>query len=172
MYMRQRVKIGFIVLILFTVVLLGYKTISKFQFLQRVALNTVTIPQFTFETLQRQNFGKQNIKDSLGNVIIMLFSPDCDHCQYMAHSLVKNNEKIKKIQFLMVTPFADGALVNRFGQTYGLNALPNVQLLIDTKGDFPKIFGTAIVPSFYVYKGNKLIKSIKGETKIQNLLTD
>lgn len=106
----------------------------------------------------------------MGNVIIQLFSPDCEHCQYMAQNFIKNKEKLKNIEIVMVTPFGDSTSVVKFAQTYQLNSLTNVHLLLDTKADFFKIFGSSLVPSFYVYKNNKLVKSIKGETKIENLL--
>lgn len=168
--MRRLIKILLIAVVLFVIGYFGYKTVYKIQMQKQAALNTATIPQFTFETINHQSFGRQNIKDTLGNVDIMLFSPDCEHCQYMAQSMVQHKEQIKNIQFIMVTPFGDSASVAQFAQTYGLNALPNVQLLLDTKVAFPKIFGSSLVPSFYVYKNNRLVKGIKGETRMENLL--
>ena len=147
-----------------------YKIVHKINIKKQVAENTATIPQFSFSTIQHRPFTKQNIDDTLGNVIIQLFSPDCEQCQYMAESFVKNKEKLKDIEIIMVTPFGDSSSVAQFAQTYQLNTLSNVHLLLDTKGAFYKIFGSSLIPCFYVYKNNKLVKSIKGETRIENLL--
>lgn len=148
----------------------GYRIYHAIQMKDMIAKNTATLPQFQFITIQNQPYTKQNLIDTLGNVIIELFSPDCEHCQYMAQSIVKNNEKLKDVEIIMVTPFGDSSSIAQFAQNYGINTIGNVHLLLDSKGDFFKIFGNSIVPSFYIYKNNKLVKSIKGETKIENLL--
>lgn len=166
-------KIIGIILLVFSFLVIGYLVYQinhKINIKNRVAENIITIPQFSFSTIQHQTFTKQNIRDTLGNVIIQLFSPDCEHCQYMAQSMVKNKEKLKDIEIIMVTPFADSSSAAQFAQTYQLNTLKNVHLLLDNKAAFFKIFGSSLVPSFYVYKNNKLVKAIKGETKIENLL--
>jgi thioredoxin-like negative regulator of GroEL len=168
--MKKVIKIALVVLVLFVVGWFGYKTVRKIRQQKQAVLNTATIPQFVFQTLSHQNFNKQSIADTLGNVVFMLFSPDCEHCQYMAQSMVAHAEQIKNTQFIMVTPFADSAAVAQFAQTYRLNTLPNVQLLLDRNDNFPKIFGASITPSFFIYKNNKLVKSIKGESKIDNLI--
>ena len=113
-----------------------YRIVHKIKIKKEVTENTATIPQFSFSTIQHQPFTKQNISDTLGNVIVQLFSPDCEHCQYMAESLVKNKEKLKDIEIIMVTPFADSSSVVQFMQTYHLNALKKVHLLLDSKAAF------------------------------------
>lgn len=168
--MKKVFQIVISVVFLFLLSYLTYKIVHTINLKKRVAENTANIPQFTFSTIQHHKFTKQNIHDTLGNIIIQLFSPDCEHCQYMAQNFVKNKEKLKGIEIFMVTPFGDSSAVAQFGNTYELNTLSNVHLLLDTKADFFKIFGTSLVPSFYIYKNNKLVKSIKGETKIENLL--
>ena len=149
---------------------LVFRIHNKIQQKQITEKITATIPLFTFQTETHQNFGKQNIADTLGNIVFMLFSPTCEHCQYMAQTMVSNKQQIKNVQVIMVTPFADSAAVVQFAQTYGLNTLPNVQLLLDRKMNFPKIFGATLTPSFFIYKNNRLVKTITGETKLENLL--
>ena len=168
--MRKAIKILLIAGLLFMIGYFGFKTFHKIKLQKHATLNTVTIPIFSFQTIDHHIFRKENIQDTLGNIVIMLFSPDCEHCQYMANAMVKNKKSIEDIQFVMVTPFGDSASVAQFKKAYGLNILSNVKLLLDTHDDFHKIFGTSLVPSFFVYKNNRLVKSIKGETKIENLI--
>lgn len=168
--MKKFLKTLVYILILSAVSFLVYKIVYEIKSKQQSEKNTKVIPQFSFNTINNGAFTKQNIHDTLGNVIFQLFSPDCEHCQYMAQSIVKNKEKLKDEEIIMVTPFGDSSSVKKFALNYGLNSLSNVHLLLDTHADFFKIFGSSLVPSFYVYKNNKLIKSIKGETKIENLL--
>lgn len=168
--MRKVLKVIISIVAIFLVGYLVYQIVHKLNIKKQIAESTATIPQFSFSTIQHQPFTKKNISDTLGKVIIQLFSPDCEHCQFMAQSFVKNKEKLKGIEILMVTPFGDSSSVMKFSHEYGLDSLSNVQLLLDTHADFFKIFGSSLVPSFYVYKNNKIVKSIKGETKIENLL--
>lgn len=168
--MRKVIQITLFIAAFLVIGYFVYKIVHKINLVSQIAENTATIPQFNFNTIQHHTFTKQDIGDTLGNVIIQLFSPDCEHCQYMAQSLVKNKEKLKDIEIIMITPFGDSSSAAQFAQTYHLNSLKNVHLLLDTKAAFFKIFGSSLVPSFYVYKNNKLVKSIKGETKIENLL--
>lgn len=168
--MRKVIRIIIYIIAFLLIGYLGYKIVFAIKFKQQVAENTAAIPQFQFTTIQHQPFTKQNLIDTLGNVIIELFSPDCYHCQYMAESFVKNKKKLKNMEIIMVTPFGDSSSIALFIETYRLNTLENIQVLLDSKAEFFKIFGNSVVPSFYVYKNNKLVKSIKGETKIENLL--
>ena len=168
--MRKIIRITLFIAAIFIVAYFVYKIVHTINIKNQIFEKTATIPQFSFNTIQHHIFTKQNIDDTLGNVIIQLFSPDCEHCQYMAESFVKNKEKLKDIEIIMVTPFGDSSSVAQFAQTYHLDSLKNVHLLLDTKAAFFKMFGSSLVPSFYVYKNNKLVKTIKGETKIENLL--
>ncbi len=107
------------------------------------------------------NWNKKNI--------INHFSPSCEHCQYMANKYIKDSQKLKDIQILMVTS-ADSLATVKFNNDYKLSLLPNVVILRDTNYQFQRIFGTGIVPSFFIYEHNKLVKKIIGETKIDNLI--
>lgn len=168
--MRKIIRIILFIAAFLVIGYFVYQIVHKIKIKKEVAENTATIPNFRFRTIQHQPFNKQNISDTLGNVIIQLFSPDCEHCQYMAESFLKNKEKLSDIEIIMVTPFGDSSSVAQFSKIYHLDSLKNVHLLLDTKAAFFKIFGSSIVPSFYVYKNNKLVKTVKGETKIENLL--
>lgn len=126
------------------------------------------IPNFSFITLNNGYFTNSK-KEFYDRVILNYFSPNCEHCQYMAKSYLANKEQLKDATILMVT-VADSTSVAKFSKEYQLNTMPNIALLRDTKYQFEKIFGTSVVPSFFIYQNNKLIKKIIGETKIENLL--
>jgi thiol-disulfide isomerase/thioredoxin len=116
-----------------------------------------------------------NINDIINNkaklIIFNYFNPDCEHCQYMVKSFFADKNKLSDVTIVMVTA-ADSTATARFYTDYKLNELPNIIVLRDPAFQFPKIFGTGIVPSFFIYKNKKLVKKIMGETKIENLLTE
>ena len=116
-------------------------------------------------------FSNRDISNENKKLIINFFNPDCEHCQYMVQQYAKNANKFKGIRWLMVT-IADNIEVDNFRSHYHLDALPDIVLLRDSKFQFEKIFGTSVVPSFFVYKYKKLVRKIIGETKIENLLIE
>ena len=58
----------------------------------------------------------------------------------------------------------------KFNSDYKLSLLPNIIILRDTNYQFQKIFGTGVVPSFFIYEHNKFVKKVIGETMIDNLI--
>jgi thiol-disulfide isomerase/thioredoxin len=127
------------------------------------------IPEFSFLTLDNHSFSDKNIENRKSRLILNHFSPNCEHCQYMAGEFIKDSQKLKDIQILMITS-ADSASVAKFNSDYKLSLLPNIIILRDTNYQFQKIFGTGVLPSFFMYEQNKLVKKIIGETIINNLI--
>jgi hypothetical protein len=87
----------------------------------------------------------------------------------MAAEFIKDSQKLKDIQILMITS-ADSTSAAKFNIDYKLSLLPNIIILRDTNYQFQKTFGTGVVPSFIIYEHNKLVKKVIGETLINNLV--
>ena len=87
----------------------------------------------------------------------------------MAVSFIKDSLLIKNVQIIMITTAKDTE-IEKFYRHHNLSLMSNIIILKDTKLLFHKIFGTAIVPTFFIYENEKLVKKIIGETKIENLL--
>lgn len=127
------------------------------------------LPSFDFLTLNGQSFDNSNI--SKDKVIINYFNPECEHCQYMAQTYREHAAELKDLQILMVT-IADSAKTARFTQTYKLDSIPAITIMLDKKRTFAGTFGTTMLPSFFIYKNEQLLNKYFGETKIENLLKD
>ena len=127
------------------------------------------IPEFSFLTLNNHSFSDKNIENRKSRLILNHFNPNCEHCQYMAGEFLKDSQKIKNIQILMITS-ADSANVAKFNSNYKLSLLPNIIILRDTNYQFQKTFRTGVVPSFFIYEHNKLVKKVIGEIIIDNLI--
>ncbi len=128
-----------------------------------------TTPQFSFLIQNNHSFSNNDLDKTKSRIIINHFNPTCEHCQYMASELLKDSQKLKNVQILMITS-ADSLSTSKFNYDYKLILLPNIIILRDTNYQFQRTFGTGIVPSFFIYEKNKLIKKVIGETKIENLI--
>lgn len=170
--MTRRIKLfltlafTIIISLLLSIVFFSIKQKSKQQI---VSENLKNLKFLKVET--KDEFVKtfQKLFSSNNKLIFNFFSPTCQHCQYMATEYLKNKTQLKNINIIMVT-VADSSSVAKFSNDYQLNTLPNIILLRDTKFQFYKIFGTATVPSFFIYENQKLVKKIIGETKIENII--
>ena len=87
----------------------------------------------------------------------------------MTNLLIKHKNMVKDKKILMIT-ISDITTVSVFIKRYQLYSLPNITVLRDPKLECSKLFGTTVVPSFFVYENNQLIKKMEGETKIENLV--
>lgn len=128
-----------------------------------------TLPAFAFLTIDGRPISSVELAKTNDKIIIVFFNPECEHCQYMAKSLANAADKLDGYLVVMTT-IADSASVSGFRRDYGLDMASYVLFLRDSKFEFEKIFGTSVVPSFFVYKNRVLTKKIIGETKIENLL--
>lgn len=127
------------------------------------------IPKFTFLSLDNNKITESDIKSETKRVIFNYFSPNCDHCQNMALQFSKNKIKLRNVTILMISN-SDSASINKFKMDFQLSSITNIILLRDTDNTFYKIFGTANVPSFYIYDDGKFVKQIIGEAEIGNIL--
>jgi thioredoxin-related protein len=92
----------------------------------------------------------------------MVFSPDCDHCKHETEELIKNIEKFKKIQILMVTwqPFEE---MKKFYEEYQLSRFSNIIVTKDQSFFLPPFFDIHNLPFLVFYdKHGKLISVFEG----------
>jgi peroxiredoxin len=114
----------------------------------------------------------QNVTDAnklKGKNIIILFFPDCDHCQREATEIA---ERIKSfdnytLYFLSVNPFEE---ISTFAVKYKLNGIQNVRFVQTTGDAIYSNFGSVPTPSIYIYDNGKLTKKFNGETKVDEIV--
>jgi thioredoxin-related protein len=103
-------------------------------------------------------------------VLVMLFSPDCSHCQHSAEEMVQQKDDLKDIQIVMAT-LQSIAQMNAFAETYGLKALPNVVLGKDVNYILPAFYGVHNLPYMAFYKKNgALIRTVDGALPIPKVI--
>jgi peroxiredoxin len=104
-----------------------------------------------------------------GKNIIILFFPDCDHCQREATEIA---ERIKSFDgytlfFLSINPFDE---ILKFSEKYKLSNFSNVKFVQTTGDAVYNNFGSVPTPSMYIYDNGKLVKKFNGETKVDEIV--
>lgn len=102
--------------------------------------------------------------------LIMIFSPDCDHCQHETEDIIKSIESFKNIEIVMATPRPfDG--MKQFYEHYGLSKYKNITVGRDASYLLPVFYNIKMLPylAFYDKKG-QLIDTFEGSLPIEKVL--
>jgi thiol-disulfide isomerase/thioredoxin len=104
------------------------------------------------------------------NVLLILFSPECEHCQHEAGELVKYKDSLKNVQVVMATIYPLWQM-NEFVEKYKIKALPNVVMGKDIYYFMPSFYMIHNLPymAFYDDKG-KLITTFEGTLPLPRVL--
>ena len=101
--------------------------------------------------------------------MVMVFSPDCDHCQQATEDLLKNMEQFKKVQIVMVT-FANFGMIKPFYDVYHLNRYPNILVGYDPAYMLGTFYNVKNFPAVFLYdKKGKLITGFEGSKSFSEI---
>ncbi len=149
---------------------LGTRTYQRYQAKKESEQRVQTLQHVGFESLAG---GKVYLNefDRQKPTVIVYFNPECEHCQYEATEIGRHASEFGKANTLLITPERSAEKLKTFAQAYHLNEVDNLAILIDRDKQFVKYFGTAVFPSVFIYApGGKLLKSYKGEVKIEAIM--
>jgi len=120
-------------------------------------------------TVTLLNGTRVNLKALQGNVMLVLFFPDCDHCQRESIAIQQHLEKFKNytLYFLSTAPATE---IETFSREYKLNEYDNVRFGETTVQGVLDNFGAVATPSVYLYSDGKRMKVFNGETAIEEIL--
>ncbi|MGN6436318.1 MAG: TlpA family protein disulfide reductase [Agriterribacter sp.] len=98
-------------------------------------------------------------------VIVMLFSPDCEHCKHETEQIKKNIEVFKKSHILMITTLPLEKM-REFTKHYDLAQYKNITVAKDPKYFFASYYKIRYLPFIAVYdKKHEFLKSFEGNPK-------
>ncbi|MGB8193522.1 MAG: hypothetical protein WCF67_16445 [Chitinophagaceae bacterium] len=126
------------------------------------------VPAFELLSLDSATFiTKKDLKSQ--PLLLMYFSPDCDHCQHQVEDMIKNMTLFSNIQIILAThqPFEN---MKGFYEKYKLSQYPNIRIGRDTKFFLPPIFRMRNLPYLALYdkEGIQLTK-FDGNATIEQL---
>jgi len=113
-------------------------------------------------------FTKNDLKKKRAT-IIMMFSPDCEHCQLETKELTAHMDLFKKVQIVMASPL-DYNYIKKFYEEYKLADYPNITMGRDPSYFLGTFFKVRSFPSIFLYdkKGN-YVTSFVGSTPIEQI---
>ena len=112
---------------------------------------------------------KISTKTLKGNNVIILFQPDCDHCQHEAVEIEQRLEEFKDytLYFISSSPIEQ---ITAFAKNFKLNDKDNVKFALTTNEGVLTYYGPVPTPSIYVYSEGKLRTSFNGQTDVENII--
>ncbi|HYF29668.1 MAG TPA: redoxin domain-containing protein [Chitinophagaceae bacterium] len=127
-----------------------------------------TIPPFELLQLDSTTFTKENLQQNTP-LLLMFFSPDCDHCQHQTEDLLKDIEKFKNVQIVFASyqPFDQ---LKAFHEKYKLGRHSNIKLGRDTKYFLPPFYRMFNLPYLALYNSKgALITTFEGNVNTERL---
>ena len=128
---------------------------------------TNDLPNMTISFLDGSQVSAKKLE---GNTVIVLFFPDCDHCQREAVQIQKQLAGFKNYTLYFLTS-ATKQEVEKFAVDYKLKDYKNVRFGLVTNQDVLTNYGAVATPSLYLYSNeHKLIQAFNGEIEIEVVL--
>jgi peroxiredoxin len=104
-----------------------------------------------------------------GRLILILFTPDCDHCQREAADISSHFELFEDYRLYFVAAQTNEVL-NEFAVKYNLSDKPNVIFSQGPIVPVVKILKPTSMPTIFIYDENGLlVKRFDGETDVKTI---
>lgn len=108
---------------------------------------------------------KTNANRLKGNIVLIMFQPDCDHCQREAEQISAHLQAFTKYTMYFVSS-ASAAEISKFAKEYKLQK-PGILFGRAEGNHVVKAFGPIEAPSLYIYVDGKEVQSFNGEVAIE-----
>lgn len=128
------------------------------------------LPQFTIMRLpDSTRFTREDLPRKKPS-IIMLFSPDCEHCKHAMHDLLAKYDEWKNAELVLVSSL-DFEHIRKFYDDYQLSKYSNIVIGRDGSFYLGSFYKIRSYPSLYVYdKKQKLVTEFLGKINPDDLL--
>lgn len=108
-----------------------------------------------------------DVQSFLGKkTILILFQPDCDHCQNEAQQIAKRLSAFASYTLYFISS-APNVEVEKFSHDYNLADQPNIHFALTESQSIIDSYGPIPAPSIYIYsKEGSLLNSFNGEMEM------
>ena len=108
--------------------------------------------------------------ENKGNLLVMMFNPNCSHCEDMADMFVRNCILFKKSELILMANPLTWDYIPLFYRSLHISDCPALTLGADSSDFINKVFLYKALPQINIYnRQRKLIKTFTGEVIIDSL---
>jgi thioredoxin-related protein len=128
------------------------------------------VPPFTITLVSDSSiFVKENLKKKKQTLII-LFSPDCGHCEHTTKEILAKYDAFKKIQIIMVSSLTYEA-VKKFYETYKIVDYPDIKMGVDKNYFLGSFYKLTSFPNIFLYnKKGKYKATFTSSNTIEDII--
>ena len=128
------------------------------------------IPAFPMTLPDGHTITKNDLKKNV-KTMVFVFSVDCDHCKHLTEEMIKNIDKFKKVQILMVTPFKVDQMKEYYDH-YNIKNYPNIIMASEPTRQIMYFYDLHYFPGLFIYdKKQQFVKGFEGDVKVDLLLS-
>ncbi len=133
-------------------------------------LKKPVLPEFRILQADSLTWTTQKNLKSGKPVMIMLFSPDCEHCQQQMKIIQANKKQLSELQIVMAT-YQPMEKMQRFYKEYKIAEFSNIYMGRDMLYFFGPYYMAKAIPFLAIYdKQHKLVRVYEGGAKIDKIL--
>ncbi len=128
-----------------------------------------TVPPFKLINIaDSSHFTKDDLNKNKA-VLIMIFSPDCEHCQIETKELIAHIKLFKNVQIIMASPL-EHQFLKKFFDEYKIADYPNIIMGRDPAYFLGTFFKVRSFPALFLYdkKGN-FIDKFDGNVPVEKI---
>jgi thioredoxin-related protein len=113
-------------------------------------------------------FGKADLPRKK-QLLIMVFSPDCEHCQKATKDMLAHIDLYKKVQIVMASSL-DFSNILAFYKEYKIADYPNIIMARDPAYFLGTFYNIKNFPSLFLYnKKGKFVKEFEGSVSFEEI---
>jgi thioredoxin-related protein len=134
-----------------------------------IYLRFPVIPPFKITNISdSSSFTRDNLSKKKAT-IIMIFSPDCDHCQHEIKEITAHISLFKKVQFVMCSPL-EFPFIKKFYDQYQIASYPNITMGRDPGYFFGTFYQIRAFPALFLYdKNGHFIRSFDESVPVERI---
>ncbi len=115
------------------------------------------MPTFSLTTIDGKEISNKDLPTKYKYTLIIIFSPDCSHCEHAGDEFNKNADKFKNVLFIWDS-YRDMDLIKKFAAKYNLAGQPNVVIGRDGGFTIPSFFRPKMTPFVALYEKGNFVK--------------
>jgi thioredoxin-related protein len=128
------------------------------------------LPRFTLQTPDGDGILRSEDLDSTRPVMLMLFSPDCDHCHRQTEEITRRIGELGDLQIVMST-YHSLDMIRLFRREFQLESHPSIRVGRDVGYFLIPFFAARNVPLLAIYdRKRRLLEVIRGNVPLERIL--